>query len=554
MTERIFRSIYLVALGVFLACIALFLGVLYEYFSGVQEKQLAIEAELTAQAVSHEGMDFFENLEPSGYRITWIDADGSVLYDSQSDSSQLENHLAREEIIEAIKTGTGQSYRYSDTLMERALYAAKLLPDGTIVRLSVLNNTILTLLLGMSQPILILIVIALVLSLFFAYRLSKQIVKPLNELNLDRPLDNVQYEEIAPLLRRIDAQQHEIRKQKNQLLQKQNEFEIVTQDMSEGIILVNKKLDVIFMNKAADQLLNTYRKKVGKPAASVIPYEGVSELLEKASLGGQAEMLLDIDNEKYQLTASPVLSKGEVSGLVLLLLNVTQKEYMERLRREFTANVSHELKTPLQMIAGSSELLSEGQVKESDLNAFYSRIHDESLRMIRLVEDTIRLSRLDEGAEEFKLQDVDLLEMVQRVSEALKPSAQKENITISVEGSSSNVQGYPELLQSLVYNLLDNAIKYNRPCGSVSIAIENQDDALVLSVSDTGIGIPVSDQERVFERFYRVDKSRSREIGGTGLGLSIVKHVAKLHNAQIQVQSIPDGGTTISVLFPKNEI
>ena len=551
MTKRIFHAICLAALGVFLACITLFMCVLYEYFSNVQAKQLKIQTDLAAQAVANEGIDYFDGLNTAEYRITWIGPDGTVLYDSKSASDEMENHLEREEVKEALSNGSGESFRYSNTLMERALYAAKRLPDGTVIRLSASHNAVLTLLLGMSQPICIIIVIALVLSLVLAYRLSKQIVKPLNELNLDEPLKNNEYDELAPLLRRINAQQRQIRLQSEELRQKQSEFETVTRGMAEGIVLLNRKMDIIAINSAASKLFHTSVLCIGKSILSVNRSLDLQSVLLKAEGGQHAEMRMDIDGWKYQLTASPVFSDGLVSGIVLLLLNVTEQENAEQMRREFTANVSHELKTPLHTIAGSAELLAGGMVKDSDLMGFYTRIHDEALRMIHLIEDIIRLSHLDEGADDMKREEVDLFVLAGETVKVLSPAAENGHITVTLNGEPAVITGIPQLLQSIVYNLCDNAIKYNRQYGGVTVTGENQADYVILSVADTGIGIPSEHQERIFERFYRVDKSRSKELGGTGLGLSIVKHAARLHGANIELQSVVDGGTTVTVSFPK---
>lgn len=552
MTKRIFRSICLVALGVFVACITLFMCVLYEYFSSVQKNQLKMQTDLAAHAVANEGINYFDGLDTATYRITWIGVDGDVLYDNRSDSDEMENHLEREEVKEAITGGYGESARYSVTLTERALYSAKRLPDGSVIRLSVSQNTLLTLFLGMSQPICIILVIALVLSLVLASRLSRQIVKPLNELNLDEPLKNSEYDELSPLLRRIDVQQRQIRKQSDELRQKQSEFETVTKGMAEGIILLNRKMDILGINTAASRLFHTTSICIGKSILSVNRSLDIQSLLVKAECGKHSEMLMELDGRKYQLTASPVYSDGLVSGIVLLLLDVTEKENAEQMRREFTANVSHELKTPLHTIAGSAELLAGGMVKEADQADFYNRIHSEAQRMIRLVEDIIRLSHLDEGADDMKQEEVDLYKLAEDTVQALSAEAEDADITMTLDGESAMFTGIPQLLQSILYNLCDNAIKYNRQYGSITISVKNLVDSVVLSVADTGIGIPAEHQERIFERFYRVDKSRSKELGGTGLGLSIVKHAAKHHHADIDLHSIVDGGTTVTISFPKN--
>ncbi len=552
MTKRIFRSICLVAIAVFLASVTLFLCVLYDYFGNVQRNQLKTQTELAAQGVEAVGAEYFEGLSPKGYRVSWISADGNVLYDSEADSSEMENHLAREEIKEALETGYGESARYSATLMERTLYSAKRLSDGTVVRLSVAQSTLLTLLLGMTQPILMIIVIAIVISFWLAHRLSKNITAPLNQLNLDDPLNNEGYDELSPLLRRIDAQQRQIRGQEKELLQKQEEFEAVTENMAEGIILLNTKGVILGINRAASILFGTTRNAVGKYILSVNRNLELSELLSGIESGVRKEKIIDLNGGKYQLALNPVRESGNISGAVLLMLDVTEKEQAEQMRREFTANVSHELKTPLHTIAGCAELLENGMVRPEDTARFYSQIRSEAGRMIALVEDIIRLSHLDEGAENMKRERVDLYDLAAETVKSLSREAESAGVSLSVEGQSAVVYGIPQLLESIVYNLTDNAIKYNRQGGTVKVSVEPLSDGVRLSVADTGIGIPPEHRERIFERFYRVDKSRSKELGGTGLGLSIVKHAARLHNAKIELQSTEGKGTTITVIFPKS--
>ena len=551
MTKRIFQSIFIVALSVFFASIILFMGVLYDYFSGVQYSQLRMQTNLAAQGAENEGIAYFEGLNAQDYRITWIDTDGTVLYDSISDLDKMENHLKRDEISRAISEGAGESSRYSVTLMERSLYCAKRLSDGTILRISVAQNTLFTLFLGMFQPICIIFAAAVILSLVLAFRLSRGIVKPLNELNLDEPLNNQGYDELIPLLCRLDAQQRQIRKQGDELRQKQSEFETVTTGMAEGIVLLNMKRIILAINPAAVKLFRTDNSCVGKYILSVERSPRLQELLQKAGDGKHAEMIMELGKGKYQLAASPVFSDELVSGIVLLMLDVTEKEKAEQIRREFTANVSHELKTPLHTISGCAELLANGMVKQRDVMDFSRQIYMEAQRMIQLVEDIIRLSHLDEGADEMKREEVDLFAMAGEVIKSLQRQAEEAHIKISLDGKSAFVYGVPRLLQGIIYNLCDNAIKYNRTDGSVLVTVKNEERGVCLSVTDTGIGIPKEHQERIFERFYRVDKSHSREIGGTGLGLSIVKHAARLHDADVELDSVVDGGTTVKVYFKK---
>lgn len=550
MTKRIFKSICIVALSVFLSSVVLFMGVLYDYFTNVQRSQLRMQTNLAAQGAANEGMGYFEGLDVTDYRITWISADGTVLYDSKSDSAEMENHLEREEIRQALSEGAGESSRYSITLLERAIYCARRLPDGTILRLSITQNTLLTLILGMMQPICMIFAVALGLSMTLAFRLSKGIVKPLNELNLDDPLNNDEYDELTPLLKRIATQQSQIRRQGEELRQKQNEFEAVTTGMAEGIVLLNEKKIILSMNPAAMRLFGTERSCAGRYLLSVNRSLELQELLQKAGDGKHAEMLMDFAGGTYQLDASPVLSENLVSGVVLLMLDVTEKEKAEQMRREFTANVSHELKTPLHTISGSAELIAGGMVKQEDIPGFSRRIYAEAQRLIRLVEDIIKLSHLDEGVGDMKWEDVDLDLLVDETVQTLLPEAQAAGVQIDFCGEHSVVYGVRQLLQSIVFNLCDNAIKYNVQGGFVSVTVENEKNAVILSVIDTGIGIPAEHQERIFERFYRVDKSHSKEIGGTGLGLSIVKHAAKMHDAEIEMHSAVGRGTTMKVFFP----
>lgn len=553
MTKRIFRSICLVALSVFLASIVLFMGVLYDYFSDVQRSQLKVQTDMTAQGVMSDGLEYLKGLDLEDCRITWIDADGEVLFDSKSDAAQMENHLEREEIKKALSGEIGESSRYSATLFARSLYCAKRLPDGTVLRLSTAQNSLLTLLLGMQQPIGIIFAVTVGLSLLLAFRLSKKIVKPLNELNLDEPLNNDGYAELSPLLCRLDMQQRQIKQQSDELKQKQSEFEAVTMSMTEGIVLLNSKGIVLSINHAAVQLFGMERPCIGDNIRSVVSGLGLTRLLEKSGSGKYAEKIVELGGGRYQLGASPVISNGEVSGTVLLLLDVTEKESSEQMRREFTANVSHELKTPLHTISGCAELLANGMVKEADVTRFSTQIYTETQRMIRLVEDIIKLSHLDEGVYDMQFETVDLYALAESTIKTLEPEAKAAKVTLSLNGRPALLNGISQLLSGIVFNLCDNAIKYNRAGGSVSVNIQEDKQNVLLSVADTGIGIPPEHQERIFERFYRVDKSHSKEIGGTGLGLSIVKHAARLHNAVIELNSIAGRGTSVTVKFPKKE-
>ena len=550
MTKRIFRSIWLVALAVFLASVVLIMGVLYSYFTAVQQKQLRAETMLTAQGVTLEGAGYFDGLDLEGCRITWIGADGTVLYDSQGAAGDMENHSDREEFREALETGFGESRRYSTTLMEQFLYSAKRLPDGTVIRLSSAQQSILILVLSMLQPMAVVIAIALGLALILAARVSRQIVKPLNDLNLDEPLKNEEYDELAPLLRRIDSQQNQLKSQKAELRRRKREFEAITESMNEGLVLLNAKGRILSINPTAARLLGTDAGCVGRDILAVNRAAELQSLLSQAQEGRRGERVLSLGGSGYQLDVSPVLTDGAVTGVVLLFFDVTEKERAEEMRREFTANVSHELKTPLHTISGCAELLQSGLVKSGDEKQFVGQIYGEAQRLIRLVEDIINLSHLDEGAEEMRREPVDLYALAESTVESLASVAERAGVTMSLSGGPAEVEGIAQLLSGIVYNLCDNAIKYNRPGGTVDVAVGRSGAGVSLEVRDTGIGIPAEHQQRIFERFYRVDKSHSKEVGGTGLGLSIVKHAAMIHGASIDLKSNPGEGTAITVFFP----
>lgn len=549
MTKRIFRSICLATVAVLLVAVVLIMGILYNNFIQVQKEQLRTETNLVAQAVEHEGIGYFDELSPHDNRITWIASDGTVLYDSASDSSGMENHLEREEIREALASGYGESARYSETLMERSMYGAKRLLDGTVLRVSISQNSILTLVLRLLQPICLVFAFAVILSLVLAHRLSRSIVKPLNDLNLDVPLTNEGYDEVSPLLRRIDSQQQQLRQQTAELQRKQDEFDAVTASMAEGLVLLNKKGTILSMNPAAAQLMGVSLNSIGLDVLTVNRTLEIQELVGEALSGEKSERTVRLPGGDYQVDASPVRSEDGISGVVLLLFDVTEKERAEVMRREFTANVSHELKTPLHTISGYAELLASGIAKAEDIGKFSEKIYAEAQRMIRLVEDIIRLSRLDEGAEDMKRETVDLYALAQETVCNLRPVAEQANVTLTLRGDSVFVYGIRQLLYGILFNLCDNAIKYNRSGGSVRVGLESDGKQVFLSVTDTGIGIPREHQERIFERFYRVDKSHSKEMGGTGLGLSIVKHAALVHNARVELQSVVGKGTRVTICF-----
>lgn len=550
MTKRIFRSILLVAAAVLLASFVLITGVLYDYFSNNQMEQLRAQTALAAQGVEKSGESYFAGLGSHGTRLTWIAADGTVLYDSTATAAKMENHADREEVSSALKTGTGESTRYSTTLMERQLYCAQRLNDGTVVRLSCEQYTPLMLVLGMLQPVIVIAAAALAVSGVLASGLSKRIVRPLNELRLDEPDKIETYPELAPLTDKLRSQQNQLRAQEKELRQRRDEFDAATENMIEGLVLLNERGTILSINKSATKLLDISRYCVGKDILLLNNSRQMQELLGRARSGEHCEMPVEHGGVSYTVYASPVVSGERVAGTVLLVLDMTEKEKAEKLRREFSANVSHELKTPLHTISGCAELLANGMVKPDDIPRFAAQIQSESKRMITLVEDIIKLSHLDEGAGDMQRCDVDIAAIARATVENLRPAAKAADVALSVNACPAVIKnGIPQLLEAIVYNLCENAIKYNRPGGFVKVSVEKNADGTVLTVEDNGIGIPAEQQERIFERFYRVDKSHSKEVGGTGLGLSIVKHAAALHNAKISMHSAPDEGTSISVVF-----
>ena len=550
MTKRIFRSVFLACLIVFLAGLALVVGALYNYFTENQAEQLRVEARLAAHGVELNGMDYFDGLDDSTIRLTWINADGDVIYDTDADADKMENHSEREEFIEALQYGYGEGERTSSTLSEKTVYCAIRLSDGTVLRTAESHYTVPTLLLGIIQPLVLILVLALILSAWLASRLSKRIVGPLNAIDLDNPLENDVYDELSPLLTRVERQQRQIGEQMEELRRRREEFEAITDSMSEGLILIDSTGVVMSVNPSAREIFGVDTSSEGRDVLTIDRSPEVRELLEKCDSGVRAETYISRGEKEYLLTASPVFTEGEKRGTVLLAVDVTEKMRAERLRREFTANVSHELKTPLHSIMGAAELLQSGLVKPEDRERFLSRIRSEAARLVDLVQDVINLSRLDEG-EEFPREDTDMLALAREVSANVSDEAERRGVSLSVTGSGGTVNGVRRLLWEIVWNLTENAVKYSKPEGGhADIDVSTLPDGHVrVTVSDDGVGIPREAQERVFERFYRVDKSHSRATGGTGLGLSIVKHAAQYHGAVIHLDSEPGRGTKISVTF-----
>ena len=548
MTSRIFKSILSAAIVVLMASLIIITGVLYQYFGNVQEEQLKDELSLAASAVTQLGENYLEGLDSDRYRLTWVASDGTVLFDSHANAASMENHADREEIKEALISGTGSSTRQSSTLTEQTIYEATRLDDGSILRISVSRATALLLVFGMLQPLAIVLVIAIALSAWLAHRMAKRVVEPLNTLNLDKPMENDVYEELSPLLHRIHAQHMEIEKQMQTLKHKQDEFDQITGNMKEALVLLDNAGRILSINPAARVLFNTGIACIGEDFLTVERKQNMRLALEEANIQGHSDFRDKKNGKEYQFDLSRIDSDEKNHGMVILAFDITEQVNAEKHRQEFTANVSHELKTPLQSIIGSAELMENGIVKEDDIPRFVGRIRKEAARLVTLIDDIIRLSQLDEGAD-MPREDVSLRVLAEEVCETLSDAAKIKNVSLEVTGDDSVITGVRRLLYEVVYNLCDNAIKYNNPGGSVKVTIAQKPGEVLLRVQDTGIGIPLEHQDKVFERFYRVDKSHSKQSGGTGLGLSIVKHAVQYHHGKITVESELNKGTSISVLF-----
>ena len=552
MTKKIFRSMVITAGAVLLASLIIIMGCLYDYFCGVQEQQLKDELSLAAAAVEQGGADYLTSLQSDRYRLTWVGADGTVLYDTQADAAAMENHGQRQEIRQALLAGQGESSRYSATLLEKTLYCARRLDDGTVLRISISRATAGVLVLGMLQPFLIVLVVALVLSALLARRLARHIVEPLNQLDLEHPMDNDTYEELSPLLGRINQQRRQIDAQMQELQRKRDEFDQITGNMKEGLVLLNEKGMILSINPAARTLFRAGSTCVGQDFLTIERSSDVSHALQAAMEQGHSEIHTEREGREYQMDMSRIESEGAVTGAVILAFDVTEQALAQRNRREFTANVSHELKTPLQSIMGSAELMENGLVKPEDMPVFIGRIRSEAARLVTLIEDIIRLSQLDEGVE-LPVECVELYALAQETAQSLSDAAEAKSISLTVTGQPVTVHSVRRLLSEILYNLCDNAIKYNVPGGRVSVDVAGTAEGAAITVSDTGIGIPAEHQARVFERFYRVDKSHSRASGGTGLGLSIVKHAVQDLGGTIHLDSTPGQGTSIRVTIPERE-
>lgn len=549
MTKKIFHSILLVACTVLLACYLVILTSLNDYFTSLRKSQLKTQLSFASTAVEDEGIEYLKNLENGEYRLTLIDTDGTVLYDTNADAATMENHSDRREFQEAFLSGYGESHRYSRTLTEQTYYFAKKLSDDRVLRISTSQVTIVSLLLGMLQPLLVITFLAILLSVFLAKRASRNLVRPLNNLDLNDPLSNDVYEELSPLLRHMAQQNKQIALQMDELSRSQNEFNAITSNMSEGLIVLNKDGVVVSLNTAARKIFEAEEDSIGKDFLTIDRTPEISRAIKETLSGKKQELEYEKNGRNYDLCINQIVEKDEVIGVLLLAIDNTEKIQAEQNRREFTANVSHELKTPLQSIIGSADLIESGLVKPEDMPRFIGHIKTDAARLVSLVSDIIRLSQLDENTE-MNWENVDALSVAKEALEMVGPIAESRNISLTIKGEPAPLNSVHKLLYDIIYNLCDNAVKYNKEGGFVKVDVKTAGDKVQVAVSDNGVGIAPADQSRVFERFYRVDKSHSRESGGTGLGLSIVKHAVAYLKGSISLESTLGKGTTITVSFP----
>jgi len=549
MNKRIFRSSMFTVFLVLIAAIALLFGILFHFFEKQIQAELVNEAGFLAQAVENEGVSFFDGFDGTNNRVTLIDRDGAVLYDSVADVNSLDNHAEREEIKEAMKDGKSMRIRYSTTMTEKTVNYALRLSDGSVLRVSTEQYTVITILMGMFLPMLFILFVAMILTMVLSKRISRAIIEPINRLDLEVPENNDAYEELTPLLRKIADQKATIREQLSDARKKQKEFNLITENMSEGFLVIDRDANLLTYNSAALKLLD-----IEPPAdGSVLLFCRAKEfraVISEVLSGRRAENIMVREERSYSLIATPVTQKGEAIGAVIVIPDITESEKREALRREFTANVSHELKTPLTSISGFAELMKAGDVAEENVVDFSASIYDEAQRLITLVNDIIKISELDGQSISFENERVDLYELSNEVISRLENEAAKKNITFQLIGGKAEITGARKILEEMICNLCDNAIKYNKEGGMVDIVVNSTKDGVNVIVRDTGIGIPAAHQSRVFERFYRVDKSHSKKVGGTGLGLAIVKHGAIYHHAKISMESTVDVGTTVTLAFP----
>lgn len=548
MRKKIFRSIFVVAIVVLIASIGIATSFLYDYYNDSQVKRLKAELSLVANTVNEVGVEYFENFNSTVFRFTVVDTDGSVLYDTQVNASEMENHADREEIAEAFESGTGSSARKSSTLTKKTFYEAVKLNNGNVLRISVSQLTIGALVLGMLPAIIAIVLVAAIVAGFLSHTMAKKVTEPLMKIDLEHPSDNSTYEELTPILTKIHKQHKQIKSQIETLNRKSDEFEQIVSSMNEGLVILDEYGKVISMNAAARKIFDIKNDIKGNDFLTVNRTSKMSKAVHNAIEGSYSEYFDEINGREYQFTISPIASDGKALGALILAFDVSDRAFAERNRREFTANVTHELKTPLQSIMGSAELLENGLVKPEDTSRFIGTIRKEAVRLVSLIDDIIRLSQLDENVEPMA-ETVELMDVSKEVVEVLSAPAANKNVGLSIVGNPQSIFGVRRYIYEIIYNLCDNAIRYNVEGGKVEIAIGNENGRTVISVKDTGIGIAPEHHDRIFERFYRVDKSHSKETGGTGLGLSIVKHAVQYHGGKITIESELGKGTTITVHF-----
>lgn len=548
MTKKIFRSIFTVALVVLLSSIGIATSIMYDYFNSSQVNQLKAELSLVADTVNEIGVEYFENFDSTVFRFTVVDTDGTVLYDTQANASEMENHAEREEIAEAFQYGAGSSARNSFTLTQKTFYEAVRLENGDVLRISVSQLTVGALIIGMWPAIAAIILVAMIVSAILSHTMAKKVTEPLMQLDLEHPAENNTYEELTPILTKLHKQHKQIKLQMETLRRKTDEFEQIVSSMNEGLVLLDEHGMILSMNVAARKIFAVKKEVKGSDFLLVDRTSKMSKAIWNALSGNHSEYTEQRNGNEYQFTINPIESEGKMLGAVLLIFDISDRAFAERNRQEFTANVTHELKTPLQSILGSAELLENGLVKPEDVSRFVGNIRKEAMRLVSLIDDIIRLSQQDENHEP-AIEEVELNAVAKEVVEVLLASAAKKKVELSIEGESCKMHGVRRYVYEIIYNLCDNAIRYNVEGGKVTVKLGKESGHTFVEVQDTGIGIATEHQSRIFERFYRVDKSHSKETGGTGLGLSIVKHAVQFHNGKVTLESEPGKGTSVKVIF-----
>lgn len=550
-TKKIFKSNILVAAAVLIFGIACVMAILYQHFGKEINGELKKEASYLSYGVEQDGIDYLKQINEKDDRITYIAEDGTVLYDNMADAEAMENHSERKEVQEALKTGSGYAERTSETLSQKTIYYALRLPDHSVLRVSSTQFSVFVLLMELIPPIIGILIVMLIIAVIVSAHMANKIVEPINNLDLEHPEDNQIYDEVGPLLSKIYKQNRQIKNQLEAARRNQEEFGIITENMQEGLLVIDSYTMILSGNSSVWNMFQLKEAKIGDSVYSLNRNEDFRMLIEQVLKGQHGSVLLHLGNEAIQMIANPVTREHKVVGAVLLLMNETEKVEREQLRREFSANVSHELKTPLTSISGFAEIIQDGLVRAEDIKKFAGRIYDEAQRLITLVEDTIKVSQLDEGENPYEWEQLDAYTVVKDVCGRLKDIAAKKNVHLYIDGDKTMLCTVRPILDEIIYNLCDNGIKYNRDDGTVSIHLRDLGENVEIRVKDNGIGIPGEDQSRVFERFYRVDKSHSKAIGGTGLGLSIVKHGVTFLGGTLKMISEIGKGTEITMIFPK---